>query len=676
MQLSVSARGDSHASFVQRLIFPSKNVPSQPQALSPLKQKDYRNLHGSSITSIRRKFAPLVFASTSPGERSYFEPPAKALRQLLDSPGLHQGPACFDALSAMLVQRAGFDFCFTSGFAISAARLGLPDVGLISYGEMVDQGQKITEAVSIPVIGDGDNGYGNASNVKRTVTGYIKAGFAGIILEDQVSPKACGHTIGRKVVSREEAVVRIRAAVDARKESGSDIVIVARTDSRQAVSLDESLWRSQAFADAGADVLFIDALTSRVEMKSFCRVSPLIPKMANMLEGGGKTPILNPIELEDVGYKLAVYPLSLIGVSIQAMQDALTAIRKGYVPSPGRMPTFEEIRDILGFNHYYEEEKRYAIDTWQSSSPGVSSSYNSVVRVDQDGTEQKEKTPHDPVVEVINPDVYSNYGADGSRGLLSGIWSRTLRIKIVGREGFEKLDIRIPAGFLDGITNIVPALGGVNIKELLDNTAAESGGKLLDFQDTLGDRIQKNLVESDPTQLGPFNLIDTAKGMLGLGATEDFAGCHLPVTGFLLEVAITAEGHSSPRLHVRGPWVPTGVVSCLLVLIAHLPKSLKHPRQEKPNVDEETHHIVLCFKFGAEFSKSVMFGVVGPHFSLSHLMHPKKRSVWKPLSEHVWLLFAFFGPILFPHCYPPGNEIMRDPPVVLPSSLDGTISPK
>ncbi|KAJ4723178.1 Isocitrate lyase [Melia azedarach] len=290
---------------------------------------------------------------------------ARALRQILELPGVHQGPACFDALSAKLVEKAGFSYCFTSGFSISAARLGLPDTGLISYGEMVDQGQQITQAVSIPVIGDGDNGYGNAVNVKRTIKGFIKAGFAGILLEDQVSPKACGHTRGRKVVSREEAVMRIKAAIDARNESGSDIVIVARTDSRQAVSLEESLWRTKAFADAGADVLFIDALASTEEMKAFCEVSPTVPKLANMLEGGGKTPILNPLELEEVGYKLVVYPLSLIGVSIRAMQDSLTAIKGGHIPPPESMPTFEEIKEIVGFNAYYEEEKRYA--TRQSS---------------------------------------------------------------------------------------------------------------------------------------------------------------------------------------------------------------------------------------------------------------------------------------------------------------------
>ncbi|CAJ2668813.1 unnamed protein product [Trifolium pratense] len=411
---------------------------------SSFQSKSHSIFHSKTRTSKSQRKTIISCSSSSSNSDK-----VKLLREILDSPGVHQGPACFDALSANLVQSAGFPLCFTSGFSISASRLGLPDTGFLSYGEMIDQGSLITQSVNIPVIGDADNGYGNAMNVKRTVKGYISAGFAGIILEDQVSPKACGHTQGRKVVSREEAVMRIKAAVDARNESGSDIVIVARTDARQALSLDEALYRSRAFADAGADVVFIDALASKQEMEAFCQVSPLVPKMANMLEGGGKTPILTPLELEDIGYKIVAYPLSLIGVSIRAMQDALTAIKGGRIPPPGSMPPFEEIKDILGFNAYYEEEKRYATTTDQLLSK-----------------------------------------RDSSRDPFSGIWSRTLRIKITGRDGIEKLDLRIPAGFLDGITNIVPALGGVNLKKLLDDATEEIGGKLLDFNDRMGDRIQ------------------------------------------------------------------------------------------------------------------------------------------------------------------------------------------
>ncbi|KAL1191150.1 Carboxyvinyl-carboxyphosphonate phosphorylmutase [Cardamine amara subsp. amara] len=446
---------------------------------TPLFFPSFRELSAKSI-SVSRRFHVAVNSTTVSDSSGNAKPssPAKKLREIIKSPGVLQGPCCFDALSAKLIERAGFPYCITTGFSISAARLGLPDKGLISYGEIIDQGQQITQSVSIPVIGDGGNGYGNVMNVKRTVKGYIKAGFAGIIINDQV---CCGNTKSeRRVVSREEAVMRIKAAVDARRESDSDIIIVAQTDSREAISLEESLIRARGFTDAGADVLSIDSLVSREEMKSFCNVYPLVPKLANMLESGGKIPILNPLELEEIGYKLVAYPISLIGISIQAMQDALLAIKGGRMPPPGSMPSLEEIEEILGFDTYHEEAKRYTISSSDRASSNSSNYGNQ--RVAQDDPEQRE----DPVVEVITPEVYIE-----PRNPFSRIWSRSLRIKIIGRDGFEKLDVRIPAGFLEGVTNIVPALGGVNLKQLMDNAADEVGGKLLlDFKDSGGDRIQ------------------------------------------------------------------------------------------------------------------------------------------------------------------------------------------
>src|SRR6185369_4043630 len=157
---------------------------------------------------------------------------ASRLRALLDRPGLLTMPGCHDATSARLIEEAGFELGFMSGFAVSAARLGMPDTGLISYAELADQGQNICRAVSIPMIGDGDTGFGSAQNIKRTVQGYANAGFACIMVEDQVAPKRCGHTEGKAVVGRDEALTRIRAAVDARDETGGDILIMARTDAR------------------------------------------------------------------------------------------------------------------------------------------------------------------------------------------------------------------------------------------------------------------------------------------------------------------------------------------------------------------------------------------------------------------------------------------------------------
>src|SRR5919107_1366972 len=167
---------------------------------------------------------------------------AERLRTLLERPGILIMPGCHDAISAKLIEEAGFELGFMSGFAVSAARLGMPDTGLISYAELVDQGANICRAVSIPLIGDGDTGFGSAQNIKRTVQGYSAAGFAAIMLEDQVAPKRCGHTEGKAVVGRDEALMRIRAAVDARA-AGSDILIMARTDARACISLEEAIAR-------------------------------------------------------------------------------------------------------------------------------------------------------------------------------------------------------------------------------------------------------------------------------------------------------------------------------------------------------------------------------------------------------------------------------------------------
>ena len=290
-----------------------------------------------------------------------FAPQTTVLRELLRAPKIIQAPCAHDALSARLIERAGFSAAFMSGFCVSASRLALPDTGLISYGEMVDVGRTVNDATSssFPIIGDGDDGYGNPMSVKRTVKGYAKAGFAGILIEDQVAPKACGHTKNRRVVSREDAVTRVRAACDARDESGSGIVVFARSDSRSAVDLDEALWRVAAFADAGADALFIDALRSKEEMRAFCKIAPGVPKMANMLEGGGSTPICSPQELEDMGFSIVAYPLSLLAVSVKSMERALREIKTDGYPSDETLPTFVELQASVGFPEYYADDERY-----------------------------------------------------------------------------------------------------------------------------------------------------------------------------------------------------------------------------------------------------------------------------------------------------------------------------
>lgn len=279
------------------------------------------------------------------------------LRKLLEGPEILVVPGCFDAFTAKLIERAGFPAAFMSGFAVSASRLGQPDTGLISYGEMVDQGSNICSAVAIPVFGDGDTGYGNAINVRRTVQGYARAGFACIMIEDQVSPKRCGHTRGKQTVSRAQAFARIQAAVDARNE-GADILIMARTDARATEGLEEAVYRAGKFFEMGADITFIEAPLNEEEMRAYCDNVPG-PRMANMVEQGD-TPLLSPARLQEIGYKIVAYPLTLMLAGIQAMESAIEALKGGNYPR--NLADFAHLREIVGFPEYYETERNYAVD--------------------------------------------------------------------------------------------------------------------------------------------------------------------------------------------------------------------------------------------------------------------------------------------------------------------------
>ena len=279
--------------------------------------------------------------------------PATRLRKLLQQDRCHVMPCCFDALSARLVEQAGCRLTFMSGFSVAAARAGLPDTGLLTVTEMLDQGRSICDAVSIPVIGDGDTGHGNAANVKRTMQQFAKAGFAGIMLEDQVAPKRCGHTGVKEVVDRDTAIARIQAAIDAR-DQGADLVIVARTDARSALeaslgpeaALEEALWRLKVFAELGAEVLFLEAPRSEAEMLKFCQEVPGL-HMANMLEGG-ITPLIQPERLGAMGFALAAYPLTLLSTAAFAMRQALVELQAGKTPEP--MLKFEELKALVGFD--------------------------------------------------------------------------------------------------------------------------------------------------------------------------------------------------------------------------------------------------------------------------------------------------------------------------------------
>ena len=277
-----------------------------------------------------------------------------SLRNLLDIKNFIPIPACFDALSAKLIQQEGFEVTFMSGFAASASRIGEPDLGVMTFSEVLDQVNNICDATSIPVIGDGDTGYGNTVNVQRTVKSFAKVGCAGILIEDQLSPKRCGHTPGKEVVSRDEAFDRIRAAVDARKEN--DILIMARTDANHTHGIKEAIERAQNFFEIGADILFVEAPKSIKEMELICKEVKGF-KVANIVEGG-LTPNLTMKELEEIGYKLAVYPLTALSSAMKSMIQVLRKMKTDQDRTSDLLD-FTEIKSRIGFEEYYLKSEKY-----------------------------------------------------------------------------------------------------------------------------------------------------------------------------------------------------------------------------------------------------------------------------------------------------------------------------
>ena len=280
---------------------------------------------------------------------------ADKLRKLINSGQFLPMPCCFDALSAKLIEQANFQLTFMSGFATSASRLGAPDLGLMSYAEVVDQARNINEAISIPMIADGDTGYGNAMNVRRTVGGFARAGCAAVLIEDQLAPKRCGHTPGKDVVGREEAFDRIKAAVDAREE-GNDILIMARTDANHTHGLTEAIERAHRFHELGADILFVEAPKNIDEMRTICSELPGC-KMANIVEGG-LTPNLAMNEISELGYQIAAYPLTLLSAAMNAMKMTLDRMKVDQ-PRNDLLLDFGELRKDIGFDEYYENSEAY-----------------------------------------------------------------------------------------------------------------------------------------------------------------------------------------------------------------------------------------------------------------------------------------------------------------------------
>jgi 2-methylisocitrate lyase-like PEP mutase family enzyme len=282
---------------------------------------------------------------------------AQTIRDLLTEKGVLVMPGIYDCLSARIASRAGFDVIFITGYSLSASLLGEPDFGLLTQSEMLAAAQRICSVTPLPVIVDADTGYGNAVNVIRTVKELIHAGAAGMFLEDQIWPKRCGHMKGKEVIPLEEYLGKLRAAIDARE--GSDLYIVARTDARQALGLDEAIRRGNAFKEAGADAVFIEAPQNKDEMRAIARNVPG-PLVANMIERG-VTPTMGPEELKDLGFQLIVWPLSPIYACAQALKEVYSTLRRSGTTAEvmDRLIPFDEFHDIIGLNEKYALDAKY-----------------------------------------------------------------------------------------------------------------------------------------------------------------------------------------------------------------------------------------------------------------------------------------------------------------------------
>jgi 2-methylisocitrate lyase-like PEP mutase family enzyme len=247
------------------------------------------------------------------------------LRRLLAGPKIFVAPGAFDCVGARLVQSAGFEALYITGSGVSMSALGAPDVAALSFGEILDRVKRICDVVSIPVVADGDTGYGGPLNVIRTVREFERAGVSAIQIEDQEWPKKCGHEPGRKLVPVEEMEMRIRAAIEARRDP--DFAVIARTDARSTDGLGAALARARAFHAAGADVIFVESPQSEAELEEIGRALPGVPLLANMVEGG-KTPILPAARLDDLGFRLAIYPNALTRLFAKAGLEMLASLRE------------------------------------------------------------------------------------------------------------------------------------------------------------------------------------------------------------------------------------------------------------------------------------------------------------------------------------------------------------
>jgi len=286
--------------------------------------------------------------------------PRARLRELVSAPAPLVAPGAYDALSARLIEQGGFHAVYMSGFGTTASLIGRPDVGLLSGTEMVDNARRIVSAVDVPVIADADTGYGNAINVVRTVQLYEQAGVSAIQLEDQVTPKKCGHMGGKVLVGADEMVGKLQAAVAARRDA--DLMIIARTDAVAVAGVDDAIDRARAFAKAGADALFVEAPASADDIvrvaKELRGVAPLVFNWAE----GGRTPPLSLKHITELGFSLVIYPIGTLLAATAGIRALLATLASDGTPTaalPG-LPTFAEFTDMVGLPEVQDLEQRFA----------------------------------------------------------------------------------------------------------------------------------------------------------------------------------------------------------------------------------------------------------------------------------------------------------------------------
>ncbi|HKA33722.1 MAG TPA: isocitrate lyase/PEP mutase family protein [Candidatus Binatia bacterium] len=282
---------------------------------------------------------------------------AQKIRDALHQKGVLVMPGVYDCLSAKIASRSGFEVIFITGYSVSATFLGEPDFGLLTQTELLAASQRICSVTPLPVIVDADTGYGNAVNVIRTVRELIRGGAAGMFLEDQIWPKRCGHMKGKQVVPLEEYLKKLHAAIDARGKD--DFFIVARTDARQALGLEEAIRRGRAFKEAGADAVFIEAPNTKEEMREIGRSVPG-PLVANMIERG-VTPTMGPEELKGLGFQLIVWPLGPLYASARALENVYSTLRRAGTTHEimDRLISFEDFHDIIGLKEKYALDEKY-----------------------------------------------------------------------------------------------------------------------------------------------------------------------------------------------------------------------------------------------------------------------------------------------------------------------------